>query len=103
MKRALDPYDRFSEVLFGLITVLTFTGSLSIFKAGREDVHSMLVGALCCNVAWGFIDAVFYLMGCRAEKAREIMTLRAMALGASPEETRSCWGAGWSSLGSSSY
>ena len=70
MKRALDPIDRLSEVLFGLIMVLTFTGSLSVVGAGREDVRTMLVGALGCNLAWGLIDAVFYLMGCLAEKER---------------------------------
>ena len=44
MKRALDPIDRLSEVLFGLIMVLTFTGSLSVSEAGREDVRTMLAG-----------------------------------------------------------
>ena len=29
-KRALEPIGRVSEVLFGLIMVLTFTGSLSV-------------------------------------------------------------------------
>jgi hypothetical protein len=53
--RILDPIDRVSEVLFGLIMVLTFTGSLSIAEAGRDDVRTMLIGALGCNVAWGII------------------------------------------------
>jgi hypothetical protein len=78
MKRALDPIDRVSEVLFGLIMVLTFTGSLSVYEAGREDVRTMLVGALGCNLAWGLIDAVFYLMGCLAEKGRDLATFRAV-------------------------
>ena len=67
-KRVLDPIDRVSEVLFGLIMVLTFTGSLSVAEAGRDNVRTMLIGALGCNLAWGIIDAVFYLMGCLAEK-----------------------------------
>ena len=78
MKRALDPIDRLSEVLFGLIMVLTFTGSLSVYEAGREDVRTMLVGALGCNLAWGVIDAVFYLMGCLAEKSRALASFRAV-------------------------
>ena len=78
MKRALDPIDRLSEVLFGLIMVLTFTGSLSVAGAGREDVRTMLVGALGCNLAWGLIDAVFYLMGRLAEKERGLATFRAV-------------------------
>ena len=34
-KRVLDPIDRVSEILFGLIMVLSFTGSLSVAVAGR--------------------------------------------------------------------
>jgi hypothetical protein len=67
-KRVLEPIDHVSEILFGLIMVLTFTGSLSVAEVGREDVREMLIGALGCNVAWGIIDAVFYLMACLAEK-----------------------------------
>lgn len=62
-KRPLDDVERSMEALFGLIMVLSFTGSLSVMTAGRQDVREMLVGALGCNLAWGVIDACFYLMG----------------------------------------
>jgi VIT1/CCC1 family predicted Fe2+/Mn2+ transporter len=88
VKRALEPIDRVSEVLFGLIMVLSFTGSLSVAEAGREDIRTMLVGALGCNVAWGIIDAVFYLMGCLAEKGRELATLRAVREATVPERAQ---------------
>jgi len=88
MKQALDPIDRLSEVLFGLIMVLTFTGSLSVYEAGREDVRTMLAGALGCNLAWGIIDAVFYLMGCLADKGRDLATFRAVREAADPEQAR---------------
>ena len=78
MKRVLDPVDRVSEVLFGLIMVLTFTGSLSVATAGRVEVREMLVGALGCNVAWGIIDALLYLLGCLAEKGRGVTALLAL-------------------------
>src|SRR5690349_10299385 len=77
-KRVLDPIDRVSEVLFGLIMVLTFTGSLSVAEAGRDDVRAMLVGALGCNLAWGIIDAVLFLMGGLADKGRGLTTFRAV-------------------------
>src|SRR4030095_1819511 len=48
-KRVLDPVERISEVLFGLIMVLTFTGSLSVAEAGRDDVRTMLICALGCE------------------------------------------------------
>ena len=83
-KRVLEPIDRVSEVLFGLIMVLTFTGSLSVAEAGREDVRSMLIGALGCNVAWGIIDAMLYLMGCLAEKGRNLMTYIAVRKATDP-------------------
>jgi VIT1/CCC1 family predicted Fe2+/Mn2+ transporter len=75
-------------VLFGLIMVLTFTGSLSITEAGREDIHAMLIGALGCNIAWGVIDGVFYLMGCLAERGRHLATYRAVLQAGSPIEAR---------------
>ena len=44
-KRVFEPNERISEVLFGLIMVLTFTGSLRVAMARRDDVRMMLVGA----------------------------------------------------------
>jgi hypothetical protein len=85
-KRVLEPIDRISEILFGLIMVLTFTGSLSVAEAGREDVRVMLIGALGCNLAWGIIDGIFYLMGCLAEKGRDLATWQAVRGCDSPQE-----------------
>ena len=72
----LDPVDRSMEALFGLIMVLTFTGSLSVWTAGWQEVRDMLVGALGCNLAWGVIDACFYLMGILATRGRDLKLLR---------------------------
>jgi len=85
-KRILEPVERVSEVLFGLIMVLTFTGSLSVAEAGREDVRTMLMGALGCNLAWGIIDGVFYLMGCLAEKGRNLKTYQAVRTATDPHK-----------------
>lgn len=84
-KRVLEPNERISEVLFGLIMVLTFTGSLSVAEAGREDVRTMLIGALGCNLAWGIIDGVLYLMGCLADKGRGLLTYRAVRKATDPQ------------------
>ncbi len=32
----------------------------------------MLIGALGCNLAWGIIDALLYLMGCLSEQGRSL-------------------------------
>ena len=77
-KRFLEPQERIAEMLFGLIMVMTFTGSLSVATAGHSEVRTMLVGALGCNLAWGIIDGVLYLMGCLAEKNRSLRALRAV-------------------------
>src|SRR5438874_2347240 len=87
-RRVLEPIDRISEVLFGLIMVLTFTGSLSIAEAGRDDVRTMLIGALGCNLAWGIIDGVLYLMGSLAEKGRGLLTFRAVRKATDPQEAQ---------------
>ncbi len=87
-KRVLEPYDRISEVLFGLIMVLTCTGSLSIAEVGREAVRTMLLGALGCKLAWGIIDGVLYLMGCLAEKCKGLFTLRAVRAATDPRKAQ---------------
>src|SRR4026209_2585086 len=85
-KRVLEPADRIAEVLFGLIMVLTFTGSLSIVEAGRDDIRAMLIGALGCNIAWGIIDGILYLMGCLAEKGRDLLTFHSVRKTTDPNE-----------------
>jgi len=60
--RVLDPVDRVSEVIFGLLMAMTFVGSLSVASAGREEVRTMMITALGCNLAWGLADAVMYLV-----------------------------------------
>lgn len=77
-RRLLDPVDRASEVLFGLIMVLTFTGSLSAAEAGREEIRTMLLGALGCNLAWGIVDAAMFLMASLTERGRGLRTLQAL-------------------------
>lgn len=66
--RVLDPLSRTSEILFGLIMVLTFTLSLGATEAGRDDVRAMLIGVIGCNLAWGLIDAALYLLNLRGER-----------------------------------
>ena len=48
-ERLLDPVDRISEVLFGLIMAVTIVGSLSVATAGRGEVRAVVAAALGCN------------------------------------------------------
>src|SRR5258707_15870284 len=84
----LDPIDRISEVLFGLIMVLTSTMTLSVATAGRAEISTMIMGALGCNLAWGIIDAALDLMGCLDERGRHLLMVRAVRRAESPEEAR---------------
>ncbi|MCX5688443.1 MAG: VIT1/CCC1 transporter family protein [Planctomycetota bacterium] len=76
--RVLEPIDRISEVLFGLVMVLGFTGSISAADAGRSDVRTMLFGAIGCNLAWGLIDGIMYLMACLSERGTNLRAMRAV-------------------------
>jgi len=87
-RRFLDPVDRFSEVLFGLIMVLTFTLSLSAASAGREEVRTMLFGALGCNLAWGIVDGIMYILSTLGERGQSLLTLKALRKTADPAAAR---------------
>jgi VIT1/CCC1 family predicted Fe2+/Mn2+ transporter len=84
--RVLDPIARVSEILFGLIMALTFTGTLGAATAGREEVRTLLVGAIGCNIAWGLVDAVMFLMSSLTERGRGLLTIRAVHSAASPQQ-----------------
>jgi hypothetical protein len=83
-ERVLEPVERIAEILFGLIMTLTFTGTIGAMTGDSVAVRTVLVGALGCNIAWGIIDAVLYLMGSLAERGRGITTLRAVRNAADP-------------------
>ena len=44
----------------------------------------MLLGAIGCNLAWGIIDAAFYLISCLAEGGRNATILRSVQQAADP-------------------
>src|SRR5262245_53554116 len=68
---ALDPVYRASEVIFGLLMAMSFIGSISVATDGQEEVRTLLVAALGCNLAWGLVDAVMHLVGAQTQKRRE--------------------------------
>ena len=60
------------EILFGLIMTLTFTlaAGIVIEEEGRAGAREMLLGILGCNLAWGIIDGVLYVLGQVFERGR---------------------------------
>jgi len=71
-KRLLDPVDRISEILFGLIMAMTIVGSLSIATADANEMRAVSSAALGCNIAWGMVDAIMYLVRMATERARNL-------------------------------
>jgi len=84
MKRVLDPVERSSEIIFGLIMALSFTGILSVASAGRQSVRDMLVAAVGCSAAWGLVDGVMYVITNMLLRTRELSELRAVRAASDP-------------------
>lgn len=84
-ERILDPIARASEVLFGVIMALTFTGTLSVATADRAEVRTLLIGVIGCNLAWGLVDAVMYLMSALTERGHDLLAVRAVRNAPTPD------------------
>jgi VIT1/CCC1 family predicted Fe2+/Mn2+ transporter len=70
-ERILDPVSRVSEILFGLIMALTFTTAVGPTAADGDEARVLLSGVLACNIAWGLVDAVMYLVSALTDRMRE--------------------------------
>lgn len=84
--RVLDPADRVTEVIFGLLMAMTFVGSLSVATAGHEEARTMLIAAFGCNLAWGLADAVIYLLRTWTDRTRNLTLLARLRGSSSAEE-----------------
>jgi len=70
MARHLDPLDRLSEFLFGLVMVLSFTlGAGLIIDEGEQATRQMLLAIIGCNIAWGLIDGAMYIISSLCERS----------------------------------
>src|SRR5512141_1236928 len=86
--RYLDPGSRMGEILFGLIMTLTFTlgAGMVIQEEGKQGAREMLVAVLGCNLAWGVIDGLFYVLGQLFERGRMLrLRLKVRGLGSQDE------------------
>jgi hypothetical protein len=70
----LDPVERVSEMCFGLFMALTFVGAVSAL-GGTDSPRVMFAAALGCNLAWGLVDAVMYLVSELVERGRRLTAL----------------------------
>ena len=74
----LSPVDRVSEMLFGLFMALTFIGAVSVAESGRTQIREMFIAALGCNLAWGLVDAVMYLVRTVTDRGRLLTVIRSV-------------------------
>jgi hypothetical protein len=74
----LDPVERVSEMLFGLFMALTFVGAVSAATSGRQEIRTILIAALGCNLAWGLVDAVMYLVRTVTNRGRAVTLVQSV-------------------------
>ena len=84
----LDPMERISETLFGLIMALTFICSLGVATGANVNIQTMLIGALGCNMAWGIVDGGLYLLARINDRGDKMLTLRAIRQAPDSETAR---------------
>lgn len=76
--RYFTPENRLAEIICGLIMVLSFTATTSATFEGTTP-HALLIAVLGCNIAWGVVDGVTYVLGNllnRGARSRLIATLK---------------------------
>jgi hypothetical protein len=74
----LSTVDRVSEMLFGLFMALTFVGAISVAESGDTQIRAMFIAALGCNLAWGLVDAVMYLVRTVTDRGRLLFLIRSV-------------------------
>ena len=74
----LSPVDRVSEMLFGLFMALSFVGAISVAESGDAQIREMFIAALGCNLAWGLVDAVMYLVRTVTDRGRSLSLIRSV-------------------------
>jgi VIT1/CCC1 family predicted Fe2+/Mn2+ transporter len=84
----LSPVERSSEILFGILMALTFTGTFSVAESGRAEIRTMLTSAIGCNTAWGIVDAFSYLLAIAVDRRRSLFLLQSLRTGTDPARDR---------------
>jgi VIT1/CCC1 family predicted Fe2+/Mn2+ transporter len=85
--RYLDPGDSLGELLFGQIMALTITlGARVLSQRDEIQAHDIVWAVIGCNIAWGVIDAVLYLLGSLFSRNRRVHFARKLQLVGSEAE-----------------
>jgi hypothetical protein len=84
----LEPVERISAFLFGLIMVLTLTRTFNVSETYRSSVRTLLMDALVVMLPWGIIDAFFYLLNSLAQRGYGAALLKQPRRTSEPGEAR---------------
>ena len=99
IRGVLSPFERASEVMFGLIMALTITGALSVANATEHETRALFVSTLACNIAWGLVDGVLYVFNALVERGRRMLVTRRCrgtpTASKYPSSSPRCSRAGW--------
>lgn len=75
--------------MFGLFMVLTFTWTFSATTSNQDDLRRMIIAAIGCNIAWGFTDALMYVLRNLVARGRKLKLIRDVR--ASADSTEFVW------------
>lgn len=92
--RYLNPIDRLTEIIYGILILLTFTLGVQAIEArnpvaelvSQEGVRRLFVAAMGCVVAWGMIDGVMYVLLSLAQRSERQRVRRLVNTAASEDE-----------------
>jgi len=84
----LSPVDRISELLFGLLMALSFVGAITVAETGEAQIHELFIASFGCNLAWGIVDAVMYVVRVITDRGRALTIAHSVRRAASPEAGR---------------
>ena len=85
---ALSPFERASEIVFGVLMAISVTAAFEITVGSDLDVRELMIAALGCNLAWGLIDAVMYLFARQFDRHRQHRTVLELRAAASEDAFR---------------
>src|SRR5258706_7724858 len=71
-EHVLDTVERVSEMCFGLFMALTFVGAVNAIGEEKQSGAAMFYTAFGCNLAWGLVDAVMYLVRTISTRGKQL-------------------------------
>jgi hypothetical protein len=74
----LDPSDRLDELLFGLIMVLSITLGVGLATDEGGSTLQVAVTIFGCNLAWGLIDGIMYIVTQLYDRSRKAQLIEAL-------------------------